>query len=88
MLIQITNRCHMGSSHCMQDATPKGRHMTDETFDQVMDFCIEAKPMVAHVSDGATEAFRKMRASRPCGGCQLYKNFERRFPKEMKMLKK
>jgi len=45
-------------------------------------------PAVAHVSDGATEAFRKMRASRPCGGCQLYKNFERRFPKEMEMLKK
>lgn len=45
-------------------------------------------PAVAHVSDGATEAFRKMRASRPCGGCQLYKNFERRFPKEMEMLSK
>ncbi len=45
-------------------------------------------PAVAHVSDGATEAFRKMRASRPCGGCQLYKNFERRFPKEMEILKK
>ena len=257
MLIQITNRCHMGCKHCLQDAKPRGRHMTDETFDQVMDFCMEARPMVvnvtggeptehpswvgyvktlytlpsvkmvtiltngawidddkqrlamaklirmgkgriavqvyshpkyypdhewtvehaarfrsigaipdfespifmqdlgrarkncqeevresdhvpscinshmlaiqtrsfpdffmaclqaakfcrplidpdgnihmseswlcpavAHVSDGATEAFRKMRASRPCGGCQLYKNFERRFPKEMEMLKK
>ena len=33
MLIQITNRCHMGCKHCMQDASPKGKHMTDETFD-------------------------------------------------------
>lgn len=23
MLIQITNRCHMGCKHCMQDASPK-----------------------------------------------------------------
>jgi len=44
-------------------------------------------PAVANVSEGVTEAFRKMRVSRPCKGCQLYKNFERRFPKEMEILK-
>ena len=44
-------------------------------------------PVVANVSDGVIEAFRKMRASRPCRGCRLYKNFERRFPKEMELLK-
>jgi hypothetical protein len=52
MLIQITNRCHMGCKHCLQDASPKGRHMSDETFDQVMDFCMEARPMVVNVTGG------------------------------------
>ncbi len=52
MLIQITNRCHMGCPHCMQDSKPKGKHMTDETFDQVMDFCIEARPLVVGVTGG------------------------------------
>lgn len=43
-------------------------------------------PTVAHVSDGPTEAFRKMRQSRPCKGCRLYKNFEQQHPNEMKIL--
>lgn len=41
---------------------------------------------VAHVSDGAVEAFRKMKASRPCKGCQLYRNFEQLHAKEMEFL--
>lgn len=48
----ITNRCHMGCPHCMQDATPKGRHMTDETFGQVVEFCREAKPLLVSVTGG------------------------------------
>ena len=32
MLIKITNRCGMGCSHCMEDSTPAGEHMTRETF--------------------------------------------------------
>ena len=52
MLIQITNRCHMGCKHCLQDASPNGKHMTDETFDRVMDFCMEARPMVVNVTGG------------------------------------
>ena len=43
-------------------------------------------PTVAHVSDGVDEAFRKMKASRPCKGCRLYKNFVELHPKEMEIL--
>lgn len=52
MLIQITNRCHMECPHCMMDSTPDGRHMTDETFKEVLKFIIEAKPMVVNISGG------------------------------------
>ena len=38
MLIMITNRCHMNCPHCMQDARPDGKLMTDETFEKVLDF--------------------------------------------------
>lgn len=52
MLIQITNRCHMGCPHCMQDATPRGKHMTEETFSQVVEFCQQARPLVVSVTGG------------------------------------
>lgn len=52
MLIMLTSRCHMGCSHCMQDATPDGRNMTDETFQQVLNFCRDAKPAVVCVTGG------------------------------------
>lgn len=52
MLIQITNRCHMGCSHCMQNANPRGKHMTDETFEQVLEFCKKAAPMIVNVTGG------------------------------------
>lgn len=29
MLIQITNRCHIGCPHCMQESTAKGKHMSE-----------------------------------------------------------
>lgn len=32
MLIKITNRCHAGCSHCMENSTPAGEHMTREIF--------------------------------------------------------
>lgn len=44
-------------------------------------------PAVAHVSEGVAEVFRKMRASRPCGGCRLYRNFAELHPREMEILK-
>lgn len=48
----ITNRCHMMCPHCMQDARPSGKHMTGETFKQVMEFVREAKPLVVSVTGG------------------------------------
>lgn len=52
MLIQITNRCHMGCYHCMQNSTPSGEHMTEETFQQVVEFCRQAQPLVVSVTGG------------------------------------
>lgn len=52
MLIMITNRCHMGCPHCMQDAKPKGRLMKEETFTGVLHFCHKAKPLVVSVTGG------------------------------------
>lgn len=52
MLIQITNRCYMECPHCMQESSPDGRHMTDETFGRVLAFCREAEPMVVNVTGG------------------------------------
>lgn len=52
MLIQITNRCHMGCPHCMQDSTARGKHMTEETFEQVLEFCKQARPAVVSITGG------------------------------------
>lgn len=52
MLIQITNRCHMGCPHCMQDSGPKGRHMSDETFEEVLSFVTESQPLVVGLTGG------------------------------------
>ena len=41
---------------------------------------------VAHVSDGVDAVFQKMRTSRPCRGCRLYKNFSELHKEEMKLL--
>ena len=32
MLVKITNYCSMGCSHCLEDSTVAGKHMTRETF--------------------------------------------------------
>lgn len=52
MLIQITNRCHMGCPHCMQDSNSRGKHMTKETFEQVLAFCEQAQPPVVNITGG------------------------------------
>ena len=36
MLIRITNHCTMGCSHCFTESTPKGEHMTRDTFVKAM----------------------------------------------------
>ena len=38
MLICITESCHMGCSHCMDDAKPCDNHMSFETFKDVVHF--------------------------------------------------
>ena len=38
MLISITESCHMGCSHCMDDAKPCDNHMDFETFKDVVHF--------------------------------------------------
>ena len=52
MLIMLTNRCHMACPHCMQNSTPHGKHMTEETFEQVLDFCKDARPLVVSITGG------------------------------------
>lgn len=52
MLIMLTNRCHMGCTHCMQDAGPDGSMMTEETFGEVLAFASEAGPIVVNVTGG------------------------------------
>ena len=42
----------MGCPHCMQNSTPSGKHMTEETFEQVVDFCRQARPLVVSVTGG------------------------------------
>ncbi len=38
MLISITEQCRMGCSHCMDNATPEGNHMSMDTFKKAVDF--------------------------------------------------
>jgi MoaA/NifB/PqqE/SkfB family radical SAM enzyme len=38
MMIKITEKCSMGCSHCMNNATPNGKHMVDATFVKVIKF--------------------------------------------------
>lgn len=38
MLVRITEKCHMGCSHCMINAGPAGQHMSLDTYKQVLDF--------------------------------------------------
>lgn len=37
MLIKVTNYCSMGCSHCMENSTVAGLHMTTETFHKALD---------------------------------------------------
>lgn len=38
MLIKITEKCSMGCSHCMNNAMPTGKHMSFDTFKDVIKF--------------------------------------------------
>lgn len=38
MMIKITEKCSMGCIHCMNNATPNGKHMDFDTFQRVINF--------------------------------------------------
>ena len=40
MLLKITEKCSLGCSHCMNSATPDGKHMTEEIFEDAVRFLI------------------------------------------------
>jgi hypothetical protein len=46
MLIKVTNKCEMGCSHCMEDSTPAGKHMTFDTFLCAVQFSIRMESSV------------------------------------------
>jgi len=46
MLVKITNSCHMNCSHCMEDASPNGEHMTIETFEKTIKFVKQYNPFL------------------------------------------
>ena len=46
MLVRVTERCRMGCSHCMVEATPEGRHMDRGTFREVLEFCLDLDGMI------------------------------------------
>ena len=74
---QFFAMCTMAAKFCRPLIDPDGNiHMSESWRCQA----------VAHVSDGADRAFQKMRQSRPCGGCRLYKNFVELHPQEMELL--
>lgn len=43
MLIKITNKCSLGCTHCMEDSTVQGGHMTEDTFRKALDFTARAE---------------------------------------------
>ena len=52
MLLQITNQCLEGCSHCMANAKPDGFHMAKETVDQSIRMIERLKPFNIQVTGG------------------------------------
>lgn len=52
MIIQITNRCHMGCSHCMQCSSPDGANMTTGTFFEAVKFAERSNAHVILLTGG------------------------------------
>lgn len=52
MLLTITDKCTMGCSHCSENCTLLGEHMTMETFKDVFKFISAINPMVVIVTGG------------------------------------
>ena len=52
MLIQITNTCHMGCSHCMQESSPEPMHMERGTWLQALSVARLSRANVLLISGG------------------------------------
>lgn len=59
MLIQITNKCYENCSHCLQDSSVIGQHMSDETFEELLKFVKKVDPMILAISGGEPTAHPK-----------------------------
>lgn len=46
MLIKVTSHCAMGCSHCLEDSTPSGEHMSMELFERALKFTERAECQV------------------------------------------
>jgi len=52
MVIDLTNRCEEGCSHCFIDCKPTGIDMSDKTLIQLVNFLNKAQPLAISVSGG------------------------------------
>lgn len=52
MILKITRKCDMKCSHCLEDATPDGKHMSLDTFNKALEFIKNTNPFLVIVSGG------------------------------------
>lgn len=52
MLLKITRRCAMRCTHCLEEATPDGEHMSMEVFQDALEFIKKMKPLLLIVTGG------------------------------------
>jgi len=52
MLVRITEKCNMGCSHCMIDAGPNGKHMTEGVYEQTLKLIKEIKLPIIMLTGG------------------------------------
>lgn len=41
MLVDLTYACNMGCTHCLSDCKPDGKHMSIDTFKDVLKFMVD-----------------------------------------------
>lgn len=52
MILDVTNRCQMGCSHCMMNSTMRGEHMSMSILGKAFDFIKKVNPTVLLLSGG------------------------------------
>lgn len=52
MVIDLTNRCEEGCSHCFVDCKATGTDMSEKTLVQLVAFLNKAKPLAISISGG------------------------------------